>query len=93
MGSSVLQVAAADADEGTNADIRYRLQDEGTPFQMDPETGLITVREPLDFEARRQYSLTVQAMDRGVPSLTGRAEALIQLLDKWNMLQPVWWTF
>ncbi|CAH6789163.1 Fat4 [Phodopus roborovskii] len=32
-------VAAADADEGTNADIRYRLQDEGTPFQMDPETG------------------------------------------------------
>ncbi|XP_025729766.2 protocadherin Fat 4 [Callorhinus ursinus] len=81
VGSSVLQVAAADADEGTNADIRYRLQDEGTPFQMDPETGLITVREPLDFEARRQYSLTVQAMDRGVPSLTGRAEALIQLLD------------
>ncbi|XP_036985754.2 protocadherin Fat 4 isoform X1 [Artibeus jamaicensis] len=81
VGSSVLQVAAADADEGTNADIRYRLQDEGTPFQMDPETGLITVREPLDFEARRQYSLTVQALDRGVPSLTGRAEALIQLLD------------
>uniref|UniRef100_A0A8C5P425 FAT atypical cadherin 4 n=1 Tax=Jaculus jaculus TaxID=51337 RepID=A0A8C5P425_JACJA len=81
VGSSVLQVAAADADEGTNADIRYRLQDEGTPFQMDPESGLITVREPLDFEARRQYSLTVQAMDRGVPSLTGRAEALIQLLD------------
>uniref|UniRef100_A0A8W4FHP9 Protocadherin Fat 4 n=1 Tax=Sus scrofa TaxID=9823 RepID=A0A8W4FHP9_PIG len=81
VGSSVLQVAAADADEGTNADIRYRLQDEGTPFQMDPETGLITVREPLDYEARRQYSLTVQAMDRGVPSLTGRAEALIQLLD------------
>uniref|UniRef100_A0A8B9X8Z2 Protocadherin Fat 4 n=1 Tax=Bos mutus grunniens TaxID=30521 RepID=A0A8B9X8Z2_BOSMU len=81
VGSSVLQVAAADADEGTNADIRFRLQDEGTPFQMDPETGLITVREPLDFEARRQYSLTVQAMDRGVPSLTGRAEALIQLLD------------
>nr|KAF6346486.1 FAT atypical cadherin 4 [Pipistrellus kuhlii] len=81
VGASVLQVAAADADEGTNADIRYRLQDEGTPFQMDPETGLITVREPLDFEARRQYSLTVQALDRGVPSLTGRAEALIQLLD------------
>ncbi|KAM4834271.1 protocadherin Fat 4 [Thomomys bottae] len=81
VGSSVLQVAAADADEGTNADIRYRLQDEGTPFHVDPETGLITVREPLDFEARRQYALTVQAVDRGVPSLTGRAQALIQLLD------------
>lgn len=81
LGTSVLQVTAADADEGTNADIRYRLQDEGTPFQVDPETGLITVREPLDFEARRQYALTVQALDRGVPSLMGRAEALIQLQD------------
>ncbi|XP_072481071.1 protocadherin Fat 4 isoform X1 [Notamacropus eugenii] len=81
VGSSVLQVSAADADEGTNADIRYQLQEDGGPFHMDPETGLITVREPLDYEARRQYSLTLQAHDRGVPSLTGRAEALIQLLD------------
>ncbi|XP_048189325.1 protocadherin Fat 4 [Perognathus longimembris pacificus] len=88
VGSSVLQVAAADADEGSNADIRYRLQDEGTPFHMDPESGLITVREPLDFEARRQYALTLQATDRGVPALTGRAEALIQLLDV-NDNEPV----
>ncbi|XP_055990500.1 protocadherin Fat 4 [Sorex fumeus] len=80
-GASVLRVAAADADEGANAAVRYRLQDEGSPFQVDPETGLVTVREPLDFEARRQYALTVQAQDGGVPALTGRAEALIQLQD------------
>ncbi|NXT86021.1 FAT4 protein, partial [Zapornia atra] len=49
VGASVLQVAAADADEGTNADIRYRLEGgdagssgEGTgrlPFEVDPESG------------------------------------------------------
>ncbi|NXT88624.1 FAT4 protein, partial [Anhinga rufa] len=51
VGASVLQVAAADADEGTNADIRYRLEGgdgggggggEGAgslPFEVDPESG------------------------------------------------------
>ncbi|XP_038255144.1 protocadherin Fat 4 [Dermochelys coriacea] len=90
VGASVLQVAAADADEGTNADIHYRLEGteggggEGTggiPFEVDPESGVIRIREPLDYETRRQYSLTVQATDRGVPALSGRAEALIRLLD------------
>ncbi|XP_062429972.1 protocadherin Fat 4 [Rhea pennata] len=90
VGASVLHVAAADADEGTNADIRYRLEGgdggggEGVgslPFEVDPESGVIRIREPLDYEARQQYSLTVQAMDRGVPALSGRAEALIRLLD------------
>ncbi|NXS32943.1 FAT4 protein, partial [Pomatostomus ruficeps] len=49
VGASVLQVTAADADEGTNADIRYRLEGgdgsgagDGTgslPFEVDPESG------------------------------------------------------
>ncbi|XP_071411986.1 protocadherin Fat 4-like [Pithys albifrons albifrons] len=93
VGASVLQVTAADADEGTNADIRYRLEgsDGGgsgggdgagsLPFEVDPESGVIRIRERLDYEMRQQYSLTVQAMDRGVPALSGRAEALIRLLD------------
>ncbi|OXB84779.1 UNVERIFIED_CONTAM: hypothetical protein H355_015901 [Colinus virginianus] len=90
VGASVLQVAAADADEGTNADIRYRLEGgdggggEGVsslPFEVDPESGVIRIRERLDYELCQQYSLTVQATDRGVPALSGRAEALIRLLD------------
>ncbi|NXT97574.1 FAT4 protein, partial [Buphagus erythrorhynchus] len=91
VGASVLQVTAADADEGTNADIRYRLEGgDGSgagdgagslPFEVDPESGVIRIRERLDYEVQQQYSLTVQAMDRGVPALSGRAEALIRLLD------------
>uniref|UniRef100_A0A8C5X3F2 FAT atypical cadherin 4 n=1 Tax=Malurus cyaneus samueli TaxID=2593467 RepID=A0A8C5X3F2_9PASS len=82
VGASVLQVTAADADEGTNADIRYRLEGgDGSGSGVDPESGVIRIRERLDYEMRQQYSLTVQAMDRGVPALSGRAEALIRLLD------------
>uniref|UniRef100_A0A670YW34 FAT atypical cadherin 4 n=1 Tax=Pseudonaja textilis TaxID=8673 RepID=A0A670YW34_PSETE len=90
VGASILQVMAADADEGTNADIRYRLEraestgGDGSgifPFEVDPESGVIRIREVLDYESQRQYSLTVQAIDRGIPALSGRAEALIHLLD------------
>uniref|UniRef100_A0A8B9M8G4 Cadherin domain-containing protein n=1 Tax=Accipiter nisus TaxID=211598 RepID=A0A8B9M8G4_9AVES len=68
VGASVLQVAAADADEGDGAG-----GGEGAgslPFEVDPESGVIRIRERLDYETRQQYSLTVQAVDRGVPALT-----------------------
>ncbi|KAL4641609.1 protocadherin Fat 4 [Arapaima gigas] len=80
IGSSVLQITAKDQDEGTNADIRYYL-DEGTPFHINPESGAVTIKEPLDFESRREYSLTIHATDSGVPPLSGRSEATIKLLD------------
>nr|XP_023651622.1 protocadherin Fat 4 [Paramormyrops kingsleyae] len=80
VGSSVLQITAKDQDEGTNADIRYFL-DEGTPFQIDPEAGTIIIKETLDFETKKEYSLTIHAVDGGVPSLSGRSEATIKLLD------------
>ncbi|KAL2077692.1 hypothetical protein ACEWY4_027196 [Coilia grayii] len=80
IGSNVLQITATDQDEGANADIRYFL-DEGTPFQIDPKDGTIIIKEALDYESKKEYSLTVHAMDNGLPSLSGRAEATIKLLD------------
>uniref|UniRef100_A0AAY4CGQ0 Protocadherin Fat 4 n=1 Tax=Denticeps clupeoides TaxID=299321 RepID=A0AAY4CGQ0_9TELE len=80
MGSSVLQITATDQDAGANADIRYFL-DEGTPFQIDPKAGTVIIKEALDYENKKEYSVTVHAADAGVPSLSGRAEATIRLLD------------
>ncbi|TRY81380.1 hypothetical protein DNTS_000631 [Danionella cerebrum] len=79
-GSSVLRITASDLDEGANADITYFL-DEGTPFQIDPKAGIVVIKEGLDYEAKKEYSLTIHAVDNGVPSLSGRAEATIKLLD------------
>ncbi|KAJ0050289.1 hypothetical protein NL108_014936 [Boleophthalmus pectinirostris] len=80
VGSSILQITATDQDEGVNAEIRYYL-DEGTPFQIDPKAGTIVIKEGLDFESKREYSLTIHAVDNGVPALSGRTEATIKLLD------------
>ncbi|CAN9514583.1 unnamed protein product [Ophioblennius macclurei] len=80
IGSSVLQISASDQDEGANAEIRYYL-DEGTPFQIDSIAGTIIIKEGLDFESKKEYSLTIHAVDNGVPALSGRTEATIKLLD------------
>uniref|UniRef100_A0A8C9XW32 FAT atypical cadherin 4 n=1 Tax=Sander lucioperca TaxID=283035 RepID=A0A8C9XW32_SANLU len=80
VGSSILQITASDQDEGANAEIRYFL-DEGTPFQIDPKAGTIIIKEGLDYESKKEYSLTIHAVDNGVPSLSGRTEATIKLLD------------
>uniref|UniRef100_A0A8D3DRM0 Protocadherin Fat 4 n=1 Tax=Scophthalmus maximus TaxID=52904 RepID=A0A8D3DRM0_SCOMX len=80
VGSSVLQITASDQDEGANAEVRYFL-DEGTPFQIDPKVGTITIKDVLDYESKREYSLTIHAVDNGVPSLSGRTEATIKLID------------
>ncbi|XP_055033441.2 protocadherin Fat 4 [Misgurnus anguillicaudatus] len=80
IGSSVLHLTAKDLDEGANADISYFL-DEGTPFQIDPKAGTIIIKEALDYETRKEYSLTIHAVDNGTPSLSGRSEATIKLVD------------
>uniref|UniRef100_A0A669BZ23 Protocadherin Fat 4 n=1 Tax=Oreochromis niloticus TaxID=8128 RepID=A0A669BZ23_ORENI len=80
VGSSILEITASDQDEGANAEIRYFL-DEGTPFQIDPKAGTIIIKESLDYESKKEYSLTIHAVDNGVPSLSGRTEATIKLLD------------
>lgn len=80
VGSSILQITATDQDEGLNAEIRYYL-DDGSPFQIDPKAGTIVIKEGLDFESKREYSLTIHAVDNGVPALSGRTEATIKLVD------------
>uniref|UniRef100_A0A8C5N4G4 Protocadherin Fat 4 n=1 Tax=Gouania willdenowi TaxID=441366 RepID=A0A8C5N4G4_GOUWI len=80
VGSSVLHITASDQDEGGNAEVRYFL-DEGTPFQIDPRLGTIIIKEALDFESKKDYSLTIHAVDNGLPALSGRTEATIKLVD------------
>ncbi|XP_072351783.1 protocadherin Fat 4 isoform X2 [Scyliorhinus torazame] len=80
VGFSVLRVAASDRDQGANGDVAYSL-DEGTPFAIEPLSGVVTVREALDYETKRQYSLVIRASDGGSPPLSGRAEATVKLLD------------
>uniref|UniRef100_A0ABM5G9Z3 Protocadherin gamma-B4-like isoform X26 n=1 Tax=Pogona vitticeps TaxID=103695 RepID=A0ABM5G9Z3_9SAUR len=68
-GSLVLQVIATDKDDGTNAQIRYEFSNIPVngqkKFRLDPIDGIIYLREQLDFEEVKQYTMTVAAKDGG----------------------------
>lgn len=82
-GSFVTQLQAIDLDLGTNARITYSISvgNENDAFSIDPSSGNITVNMPLDHEERAQYNLIVTAEDEGMPSLTGTAYVVVNLID------------
>ncbi|NXO03970.1 PCDG7 protein, partial [Rhinopomastus cyanomelas] len=85
-GALVLTVRATDADWGQNARVRYRLWEgrvRGAPlssyFAVDSERGIITLREALDFEDTRSYTMLVEARDGG--GLVAHCEVVVEVLD------------
>jgi hypothetical protein len=77
---------ATDNDLGTNADLSFSLQDQNPDFTLSTD-GELTVANTLDFESEQSYSLVLQAVDGGSPSLTGSAVLNIIILDQDD--QPV----
>ncbi|XP_074740250.1 protocadherin gamma-A2-like [Strix uralensis] len=83
VGSTLLTVTATDADEGMNAHVKYSLKKatdlESEIFQLDAETGMITLVRSLDFEEAALYELEVEAHDGG--ELFDTAKVAITVTD------------
>ncbi|NWV16633.1 PCDG7 protein, partial [Origma solitaria] len=77
-GALVLTVLARDADWGQNARVRYRLS-EGRVRGAPLSSGSITLREALDFEDTRAFSLAVEAKDGG--GLVAHCKVEVEVLD------------
>ncbi|XP_023032454.1 protein dachsous [Drosophila willistoni] len=80
-GSKVGIVQASDLDLGDNAAIRYSLMPQNSSFQIQPITGEITTKEPLDREQRELYDLLVEARDQGSPQRSARVPVRIHVTD------------
>lgn len=70
VGYEVLTVRATDGDAPPNANILYRLLEGpgGSPsevFEIDPRSGVIRTRGPVDREEVESYKLIVEASDQG----------------------------
>lgn len=78
----IATVKARDKDSGDNGEVSYSLQNdyEGT-FEIS-DSGEIFTTTRLDREEISDYAIVVQAVDQGVPQLTGTASVLLHLLDK-----------
>ncbi|KAG9352523.1 hypothetical protein JZ751_020937 [Albula glossodonta] len=83
VGTSVIKLAASDADSGLNREIKYSILEESDPlgqFSID-HMGLVTVARPLDRETVVLHNLVVLATDHGSPAQTGSATVQLTVLD------------
>ncbi len=86
-GSSVLTVKATDLDEGINGEIQYffgvRTPDNVRKcFNINAETGEITVIGKLDYELTKLYTFDVCAKDKGSPEQEGRSSVRLHIIDE-----------
>uniref|UniRef100_A0A8C3AZF1 Cadherin EGF LAG seven-pass G-type receptor 1 n=1 Tax=Cyclopterus lumpus TaxID=8103 RepID=A0A8C3AZF1_CYCLU len=80
VGSVVARITASDPDEGTNAQIMYQIVEGNNPevFQLNIFNGDLTALTDLDYEAKTEYVLVVQATSA---PLVSRATVHVRLLD------------
>ncbi|KAL4608577.1 protocadherin-16-like [Arapaima gigas] len=90
-GSNILQVFASDEDEGDNGLVLYeinrRQSDQENYFVVDPQSGMISLNKPLDYEMRKVHELVVQARDNASQPEVTNAFVTIHVRD-YNDNQP-----
>ncbi|XP_076993354.1 protocadherin gamma-B4 isoform X7 [Tamandua tetradactyla] len=81
-GTTVLRVMATDQDEGVNAEITFSFSEAGQiiPFDLNSNTGEITIRDTLDFEEVKEYTIILEARDGG--GMIAQCTVEIEVLDE-----------
>ena len=66
-----MTIIATDADKGLNSQIHYLIITPpdlpSLPFVIDQSTGVVSLREALDYETTRSYRFLIRASDSGLP--------------------------
>ncbi|XP_078145127.1 protocadherin alpha-3-like [Centroberyx gerrardi] len=85
-GTTVVSVNATDADEGLNSEIVYSLRSKDQDhildiFEIEHQTGTITVKGNIDFEERKAFEIRVEASDKGQPPMSSHCKVLVEVVD------------
>ncbi|KAI6657141.1 Hedgling [Oopsacas minuta] len=84
-GTTIYQVLGSDSDSDSslNADIFFNITDGniGELFRIEPETGIITIIAPLNFNSQSEFTLTIQVSDKGLPPLFAQSTLQISIID------------
>lgn len=83
IGTEIVRVLATSKDTGVNAEVYYSIigGNEHRKFAIHNKTGVITLAEMLDYERAKDYFLTIQAIDGGIPPLSNIATVNITVID------------
>lgn len=79
----VAKINATDADSNENGQISFRLiNDFDGTFEIDADSGEIYTSMRMDREETESFELIVEAVDQGMPQLTGTSSVIVTILDK-----------
>ncbi|XP_077984865.1 protocadherin Fat 4-like [Glandiceps talaboti] len=83
IGTIVVDIEATDEDIDENGELTYALTagNELGHFDIDSDTGILTVAQNLDRETKGSYSMTVTVSDNGIPVRSSTAPVDITLND------------
>ncbi|XP_018417423.1 PREDICTED: protocadherin-8 [Nanorana parkeri] len=86
VGYLLLDLNAADPDEGANGEIVYGFspqvsQEVRQLFKIDPKSGRLTLEGQVDFETKQTYEFDVQAQDLGPNPLTATCKVIVHVKD------------
>ncbi|KAL8591923.1 hypothetical protein ACOMHN_039976 [Nucella lapillus] len=80
--TSILRLNATDKDTGRNGQVTYNISDTfSTVFQVDSQTGVITLIGNLDYESKRTYELVATAKDSGENPQKSEVVVVIAVTD------------
>ena len=86
VGSLLLDLDAANPDEGPNGDVVFAFGARTPPearrlFRLDPRSGRLTLAGPVDYERQDTYELDVRAQDRGPGPRAATCKVIVRLRD------------
>ncbi|KAM9313198.1 protocadherin gamma-C5-like [Gastrophryne carolinensis] len=86
LNSVILTLNATDLDEGMNGEIQYYFDDHTSEsareiFDLKQQSGEILLKGALDYEEQNFYELSIKAVDKGSPKLTGNCLVQVEVED------------
>ncbi|XP_059476479.1 cadherin-related tumor suppressor [Neocloeon triangulifer] len=82
-GFSILTVSATDSDDGPNGQVRYNISagNEQGDFEINPVSGAVTIKRPLDYDTVQFYRLNITATDMAFEPRSATALLTVTLSD------------
>ena len=80
---NILQIKASDLDSGINGQLKFSLSANSSELlEIDPESGWLSLKNPLDYEKKSSYDFTVEVSDSGIKNVYKTfCSARINILD------------